>query len=49
MNLAVINPFDLAGSIEKTFQKWLTDVIESFFKFIADGLFSGTELSGIFK
>ena len=49
MNLAVINPFDLAGSIEKTFQKWLTDVIESFFNFIADGLFSGTELSGIFK
>ncbi|MCT3084062.1 hypothetical protein QK916_10625 [Lactococcus lactis] len=49
MNLAVINPFDLAGSIEKTFQKWLTDVMESFFKFIADGLFSGTELSGIFK
>ena len=49
MNLAVINPFDLAGSIEKTFKKWLTDVMESFFKFIADGLFSGTELSGIFK
>lgn len=49
MNLAVINPFDLAGSIEKTFQKWLIDVMESFFKFIADGLFSGTELSGIFK
>ncbi|SPS10882.1 hypothetical protein AMHIJAGA_00815 [Lactococcus lactis] len=49
MNLAVINPFDLAGSIEKTFQKWLTDIMESFFKFIADGLFSGTELSGIFK
>ena len=49
MNLAVINPFDLAGSIEKTFQKWLTDVMESFFRFIADGLFSGTELSGIFK
>ena len=49
MNLAVINPFDLAGSIETTFQKWITDVMESFFKFIADGLFSGTELSGIFK
>ncbi|EGO6003062.1 hypothetical protein HRE67_13080 [Enterococcus faecalis] len=49
MNLAFINPFDLKGSIEDIFKGWLTDVIESFFKFIADGLFSGTELSGIFK
>lgn len=49
MNFALINPFDLKGSIEDTFKGWLTDVIESFFKFIADGLFSGTELSGIFK
>lgn len=49
MNFALINPFDLKGSIEDIFKGWLTDVIESFFKFIADGLFSGTELSGIFK
>lgn len=49
MNFALINPFDLKGSIEDIFKGWLTDVIESFFKFIADGLFSGIELSGIFK
>lgn len=49
MNLAFINPFDLKGSIEDIFKGWLTDVIKSFFKFIADGLFSGTEISGIFK
>ncbi len=49
MNFALINPFDLKGSIEDIFKGWLTDVMESFFKFIADGLFSGTEISGIFK
>lgn len=49
MNFALINPFDLKGSIEDIFKGWLTNIIESFFKFIADGLFSGTELSGIFK
>ena len=49
MNLAFINPFDLQGSIEKMFTNWITNVLESFFKFIADGLFSGTNLSGIFK
>ena len=49
MNLEFINPFDLQGSIEKMFTNWITNVLESFFKFIADGLFSGTNLSGIFK
>lgn len=49
MTLALINPLDLQVSIEKIFTSWITNVLESCFKFITDGLFGGTNLSGIFK